>query len=260
MKRNGLFKNIIAISVGFGAMVLLGTNSSKAVLQSNGNDGATYNLNDWMMNVRKMEELGGAMGLSETVGSNLTSSNGSNNIDVHMQKNTEYGALAILSASSYGNPNKINSGETTTGNATGVVMKLNMEWVAAGYLTGMDNYKNAVLRYKNFVNVPEVGYGTSGNVDANYEVKAGDAIDETKGWHGSNSSEWIRFVAYYHNENQIFPYAGLLRSYSGSIFSYNGYAGYYESVPYSGTYFRKGESYADKLHTSRAVIVQGDGV
>ena len=117
MKRNGLFRNIIAISVGFGAMVLLGTNSSKAVLQSNGNDGATYNLNDWMMNVRKMEELGGAMGLGETINDNLTSSGASNNIDVHMQKNTEYGALAILSASSYGNPNKINSGETTTGNA-----------------------------------------------------------------------------------------------------------------------------------------------
>lgn len=256
MKRNGLFRNIIAISVGFGAMVLLGTNSSKAVLQSNGNDGATYNLNDWMMNVRKMEELGGAMGLSETVGSNLTSSNGSNNIDVHMQKNTEYGALAILSASSYGNPNKINSGETTTGNATGVVMKLNMEWVAAGYLTGIDNYKNAVLRYKNFVNVPEVGHWTDGNVYANYEVKAGDAIEETKGWHGSDSSEWIRFIAKGNIDgNQRFPYAGLLRSYSGSIFSYNGYAGGYTGISYI-----KGESYADKLHTTRAVIVQGDGV
>ena len=78
-----------------------------------------------MINVRKMEELGGTMGLSETLNDNLTSSSTSNNIDVHMEKNTEYGALAILSASSYGNPNKVEDGNTTTGNVTGVVMKIN---------------------------------------------------------------------------------------------------------------------------------------
>ena len=131
MKNKCLFKNIITISLCFGAMVLFGTNSSKAVLQSNGNTGAAYNLSDWMMNIRKMEELGGAMGLNEKINSDLTTDGDSNNIDVHMQKNTEYGALAILSASSYGNPSKINDGETTTGNVTGVVMKLDSEWVAA---------------------------------------------------------------------------------------------------------------------------------
>ena len=135
--------------MAFGVMVLSGTTSSKAVLQSNGNTGATYNLSDWMINVRKMEELGGTMGLSETLNDNLTSSSTSNNIDIHMQKNTEYGALAILSASSYGNPNKVNDGETTTGNATGVVMKLNSEWVAAGTVYEATNYANAVGRYKN---------------------------------------------------------------------------------------------------------------
>ena len=257
MKKNNLFKNAIAISVCFGAMVLLGTSSSKAVLQANGNDGATYNLSDWMMNVRKMEELGGAMGLSETVDSNLTSSSDSNNIDVHMEKNTEYGALAILSASSYGNPNKINDGETTTGNATGVVMKLNMEWVAAGYLTGVENYKNAVSRYKNFVNIPDVNYfWANGKLEAIYEAKAGDAISETKDWHGGSGSTWISFIAQgNYDGNQRFPYAGLLRSYSKSIFSYYGYAG-----GYSNRAFIKTESYADKLHTTRAVIVQGEGV
>ena len=77
MRINKFSKNIIITSMVFGAMVLNGTTSSKAVLQSNGNDGATYNLNDWMVNVRKMEELGGAMGLSETLNSNLTSSSDS---------------------------------------------------------------------------------------------------------------------------------------------------------------------------------------
>ena len=248
MKKSNLFRNVIAISVSFGAMVLLGTNSSKAVLQSNGNDGATYNLSDWMMNVRKMEELGGAMGLSETVDSNLTSSSDSNNIDVHMEKNTEYGALAILSASSYGNPNKINDGETTTGNATGVVMKLNMEWVAAAVSNSLaTNFTNALNRYKNTY------------IDNIYQKKNGDAITETNGWHGSSSSVWIscKSFSYGEKDTRFFNRAGLLRSYSGSIFSYNAYVGYYDDA------FNKwsvSNAYYTNLHTTRAVIVQGDGV
>ena len=227
MKRNGLFKNIIAISVSFGVMVLFGTNSSKAVLQSNGNDGATYNLNDWMMNVRKMEELGGAMGLSETVGSNLTSSNGSNNIDVHMEKNTEYGALAILSASSYGNPNKINDGETTTGNATGVVMKNSSEWMAAIVENGLNGYS---ARYKN-------------NYSYNYVAKRGDAISETAGWHGGGT-KYVLIV----NDSM-----GIIRNFSGgSVFSY--------FARNDARVNSLQETSLDKGYKSRAVIVQGDGV
>ncbi len=130
MKNKNLFKNLITVSMCFGALVLLGTTSSKAVLQSNGNVGTQYALINGMTEIRKMEQLGGAMGLSESINSDLTTNGDPNNIDVHMQKNTEYGALAILSASSYGNPSKVNDGETTTGNATGVVMKINSEWVA----------------------------------------------------------------------------------------------------------------------------------
>lgn len=225
MKRNGLFRNIIAISVGFGAMVLLGTSSSKAVLQSNGNDGATYNLSDWMMNVRKMEELGGAMGLSENVDSNLTSSNGSNNIDVHMQKNTEYGALAILSASSYGNPGKVNDGETTTGNATGVVMKFDNEWTAAALKGTFDNYS---ARYIN-------------DYLPNYIAKRGDAITETSGWHGS-SNQWV--IGF---EQGV----GVIRSYLG-IF---GSKTVFEAMSWGDH-----SSNILNIYHSRAVVVQGDGI
>lgn len=227
MKINNFAKNIIITSMAFGAMVLNGTTSSKAVLQSNGNTGAIYNLSDWMINVRKMEELGGAMGLSETLNSNLTSSSSSNGIDVHMQKNTEYGALAILSASSYGNPNKVNDGETTTGNATGVVMKLNYEWVAAGTVNLATNYASAVGRYKNVA-------------DGTYYKRNGDAITETRGWHGSWTSTWIYDI----------DASGLVRAGSGSIFSYDG----------------KGTAYGDRFarydipYSSRAVIVQGKGI
>ncbi len=101
-------------------------NLNFAVLQSNGNTPVKYGLNNYIVNVRKMEALGGAMGLTETLNDNLTSTT-SNNIDVHMEKNTEYGAMAILSASNYGNPGRINNGETTTGNKSGIVINFNNE-------------------------------------------------------------------------------------------------------------------------------------
>lgn len=231
MKKSNLFRNVIAISVSFGVMVLFGTNSSKAVLQSNGNGGAAYNLNYWMMNVRKMEELGGAMGLSETVDSNLTSSNGSNNIDVHMEKNTEYGALAILSASSYGNPNKINDGETTTGNATGVVMKINKEWVASTIDNEHDAFKGYAGRYKNIYN-------------ASYSAKIGDAMTETLKWHGSEIYWQTNYDAS----------LGIVRAYSNGIFSY---WSTYNYDSYNGIF---GGSAIQAKYGSRAVIVQGDGI
>ena len=240
MKRNGLFRNIIAISVSFGVMVLLGTGSSKAVLQANGNDGATYNLSDWMMNVRKMEELGGAMGLGETINDNLTSSGASNNIDVHMQKNTEYGALAILSASSYGNPGKVNDGETTTGNATGVVMKFNKEWVAAaaGGLSAT-NFKKSVARYKNIYTINDVG------------GKFGDAID-IGSWHGGINNSWLSSARVSAEEN-----SALIRAYSSSIFTYYGNSSF-PGAPNNAVAFADG--YWPYQHTTRAVVVQGDGI
>ena len=223
------YKKILVIILFSIIFIILNFNSSKAVLQANGNDGTAYNLSDWMKNVRRMEELGGAMGLSETLNDNLTSSSTSNNIDVHMEKNTEYGALAILSASSYGNPNKIEDGNTTTGNVTGVVMKINSEWVAAGYenLTS-DIFKNSVLRYKNIYELPIVN-------------KRGDATDETKGWHSSVASEWMIGESF-----------GLIRSYVGrSIFSYFG------GRDAGDVYFST--TIHTKWHYSRAVVVSGEG-
>ena len=201
MKINKILKNTIVTSLCFGSLIMIGSGDSKAVLQSNGNTGATYNLSDWMMNVRKMEELGGAMGLSETLNSNLTSSSDSNNIDVHMQKNTEYGALAILSASSYGNPNKINDGDTTTGNVTGVVMKLNKEWVvAAASALQATNFQNAVARYKNVYTVATIG------------GKLGDAINIAS-WHGGTNNKWLSS-----DRVSIESNSALLRAYSRFYF------------------------------------------
>ena len=188
-----------------------------------------------MINVRQMEQLGGAMGLTETLNDNLTSSSDSNNIDVHMQKNTEYGALAILSASSYGNPNKVEDGETTTGNATGVVMNLNGEWVAGGAtLSSAKNYYNAVQRYKNIY-------------EGTYVAKSGDAIQETYEWHNASiAAKWAGDLFEY--------YAGIVRSWEGSIFSYSAY------TVNTGPSGMQGIAMYSNKHYTRAVVVSGQGL
>lgn len=196
MKIKNKILTIMVTGVALSALIM--PNKSNAALQSNGGTPATKNLNDWMIQIRQMQELGGTLGRTDSVNTtNLTSS--ATDLDIHMEKNTEYGAMAILSASAYGNPNKINDGETTTGNSTGVVIKLNTEWVAAGTARQVTNYYNAEKKYKNV-------YTTT------YEEKKGDAILETKDWHGSTSNEWI------YNDEEY----GLVRARYGSLFSFYG--------------------------------------
>ena len=112
---------LILLVVVLAAMVLLPVGNVKASLQANLNTQYTKSdvLKSWMVNIRYMEKSGEAMGLSETFNPDYTSTS-SNGIDVHMMKSTEYGAIAILSASGYENPKKLQESaiKTTTGNKT----------------------------------------------------------------------------------------------------------------------------------------------
>ena len=163
--RTKLLKQVIIIILLLILFVLLNVRISCAVLQANGNSAKDDTVDNWLLKIRRMEAEGGTLGLTDTINTtDLTSSaTKSNNLDIHMEKNTEYGAMAILSASAYGNPNKIASGETTTGNKSGIYINLNKEWVSAG----ISGYSSANAKYKN-------EYETT-----TYEAKAGDAIIET---------------------------------------------------------------------------------
>ncbi len=237
---------------------------AEAALQANGGTPLTANLNNWISAVRQMQATGGTLGLTDTINTNLTSSN--KNMDIHMQKNTEYGAMAILSASAYGNPNKITDGQTTTGNASGVVIKLNKEWAAAeGSDTYVTNMKGAAGRYWN-------NYGTGNGSNS----KNGDAMAETEGWHGSTGNSWLW------HQCVGFPTAGpcgdcaFVRGYGQSLFgffgqSYNGEirmsAGKWVgmkcpshggSVGYDREYGKAG--YVRNNYHGRACVVVGSGV
>ena len=211
--------------------LLMLTTISNAALQANGGIATTQTVDNWMINVRKMESLGGTLGLTETINSNLTSSSGSNNLDIHMEKNTEYGAIAILSASSYGNPNVITDGGTTTGNETGIIINLNKEWVAAGTNRSTATiFQNAESRYK------DVYIDTD-----SYINKKGDAIEETKGWHNSSYTDLFGSYAVY---NSL-----ILRAIRGGIFSYDAYG---RDDRY--------DSYYTKAWASRAIMICGEGI
>lgn len=187
-----------------------------------------------------------------------------------MEKNTEYGAMIILSASSYGNPNKIANGQTTTGNASGVVMNLNKEWVAAARNdTTVGNMSGAAKRYWN-------AYTGDGST-----AKKGDAMGETNGWHGSTNNRWF----YHHCTGYIQgtvcdgPAAdgAFVRAQGGSIFGFTGYSydggmdtnytsvvcGVHGIQEYGLKYYRDSEK-KDACpvvpHYSRAAIVVGSGV
>lgn len=217
-------------------IMLLCTSTVHAAIQSSGGTPTQNLATNLITSVRQMESVGGGFGLSETINSNLTSSSGSNNIDVHMEKNTEYGAMAILSASSYGNPTKIEDGQTTTGNETGIVMKLNSEWVAAGTISNSSIYKNVANEYKNIET-------------ETYKKRKGDAIAETAGWHGSVDNRWLTAVTgIYERASQ---YCGLVRANKGSIFSYYGYTDGYNPSNFAGYL---------ATHPTRCVVIVGEGI
>lgn len=180
---------LISLVVILVVMTLLPVGNVKAALQANSNTHykKTNSPYTWMAQIRNMEKSGEAMGLSETLNSNLTASSDSNGIDVHMMKSTEYGAIAILSASGYGNPQTLqnSSTKTTTGNKTGVYFNgTDWEYVAGGYDGNI--FKGVNAKYYD-------AYNTSRT-----SAKAGDALGSSTEtnpgcyrWHSATRGNWV---------------------------------------------------------------------
>lgn len=180
-------------------LVALSTRGVFAYQSTPNGTGVTNTATVWMPGIRQMEGAGRGMGLSETVNtSNGLATSASNNIDVHLQKNTEYGAIVLLGASDYGKQgtgtarymskgSTARSGmsglATSTGNASGIyelgyydmnISSTNMfEWTAGGgtsFLSAFDK------RYRDIYETSGVG-------------KPGDATVENgvniNSWHGS---------------------------------------------------------------------------
>ena len=169
--------------------ILMPFGNVKAALQANPNTHykKTATPTGWMSSIRSMEKSGNAMGLSETLNADLTASSESNGIDVHMLRSTEYGAIAILSASGYGNPSRLQNSsiKTTTGNNTGVYFNGSQWEFVAGGLKGYI-----------FSGVNAKYYDTY--TSDRSSVKVGDALGTSStvnpgcyGWHSAISCRWF---------------------------------------------------------------------
>lgn len=184
MKRAKLILITLVIML---ATILLSTIDVNATLQANGKKVKTATPDKWISEFRNMEKQGEGMGLSETLKSDLSAESPSNNIDVHMVKSTEFGAVAILSASAYGNSQTLPNSEikTTTGNNTGVYFSgEKWEYVAMDF---RNNY-NALVTFKE-VNGKYFNIYTS---NVSESAKVGDALGNKSstnpgcdGWHKS---------------------------------------------------------------------------
>ncbi len=193
MKKSKILLTTILAIIALSAMSTL---SNAALQTARNNYTKTDTATNWIINVRNMEAKNGGMGLNEvidtTTGLPTTASNG---IDVHLQKNTEYGAAILLGASDYGKQGTVGGtssdrymdvGSTTitgtdrkastTGNVTGIydlgATSYNnyWEWTAGG---GTDFLSNIAPRYRDIYETSGVG-------------KAGDATIEG----GANLGYW----------------------------------------------------------------------
>ena len=177
---------LLALAIMLVTMTLMPIGQVKAALQANPNTQYTKTATpeNWMKGFRQMETAGGAMGLNETLKDGLISES-SNGIDVHMMRTTEYGAIAILSASGYGNPSNAQAITSTTGNETGIILNTNnYEWTAGG------------LQGSIFSGVNSRYFDTyTGNQSS---ARAGDALGTSTtpnpgaaGWHSASGSNWV---------------------------------------------------------------------
>lgn len=225
MKKLKLFITILIITF---ILLLINSINVQAALQANPNTHYKKQdkFNNWMTNFRKMEQTNGTMGLKETLNSDLTASSESNNIDVHMMRTTEYGAIAILSASGYGNPQMLQNSKikTTTGNKTGVYFgtTTNYNWQDIEFTAG------GVARGFSNINKKYYDLYTSSSSSA----KSGDALTTCKNWHGANQDYWVGYNAY------------MTRGGDSKIFNFSGHYGSDENYTY----------------VSRGVAVCGEGL
>ena len=243
MKKKKVFIIIILTII----VSIMFMNTSNAALQSNNGTKKAYNISNWLKNIRNMEASGGTFGLNAEIDENsLLDKGASNGLDVHMEKNTEYGALAILSASSYGNAEVIANGGTTTGNSTGAIIQ-NGELVSA--LASNKTYSEEINKIDN-------RYRNLYEIDANENSKyfKGDAMEETQGWQNSE----------FQNIKTILVRSGYLFElgypYSGKSYSFSNIFSAYTNNKYKTLSEWWNESSETDIFPSRAVVVIGDGI
>ena len=183
--------------------ILALTIKSEAAYQSRPNFSALVNTtsNDFFKNIRMMESADGPMGLSatfETSSTEVKETSSSNNIDVHMIKNSEWGAAVLLASSGYGAGSDDNAGTWTTGpnNYTGIYGMGNGNWEytasfckqGGSTVTGASSYNSILHHYQGSKYVDQY-VNKNNQATADYDtftVIKGDAVIDVMGLHSGN--------------------------------------------------------------------------
>lgn len=179
----------------------MATNVHAALQSRPGVDAKNASVSDFFKLIREMEATGGVMGLNANFARNSTTgeyeeTTETNSVDVHMCKNTEWGAAAMLASSDYGagNNNITNTYDktnktygvtaSTTGDMTGVfgmyggsafeeyvagaiISKMNSSDSYCGYLTkAAPRYMDSYMEGTSYQDLSRYIPG-----DATYEMK-----------------------------------------------------------------------------------------
>ncbi len=187
---------------------------------------------NWIKAIRQMEAKDGGMALNETINEETLFSDTPNNIDVHMLKNTEYGAAALLGASEYGKQGNPKTTDIYTtrrmdkGNTTGKDYQASTTGNVSGvYEMGYMNMYTSSTSYELVAGTLDVtSFFGSSTIDPRYydlyddsknSAKLGDATAKTDVWHGGMSGLWVSS-----------RYPGFGRGGNGTFSFYASYAGY----------------------------------
>ena len=206
-------KSAIVFTVGILTAFIL-TGKVNAAVQSRPGVTSLKNTtaNDFFVKIRQMEVEGGTLGKKAQLDSTTYLDSSNNGVDVHMAKNTEWGAAAMLAASPYGSAPSGRSDASTTGNATGIFQMADgtYEYVAGIYNTSndyMSKLKNADSRYVNIY---------TGEI-----AKRGDATLETKNWKGSSGANFVTsgYPMFRRSFNALFGYDSNSGNSNGNVSS-----------------------------------------
>jgi hypothetical protein len=195
------------------------------------------NADTFFVNTRKIEEAGQGMGLASVIDGNGNKTSGATGIDVHMMKNTEWGAVAILAASSYGQIDQNTqiglAKSSTTGNKYGVFQ---MNDTTGEFVAGINDVvatnhgnlgkiKSAPARYR------DIYTGAIGNVTSKIGDGTGGLPYGTQDWMGAqyklglgnlSKLSMIRgYGAVNATQNSIFSFVSSLGGFNGEYDSGN---------------------------------------
>ena len=220
--------------------------------------------------IREMETESGPMGLKATLDGTSYNDSSSNGIDVHMIKNTEWGAILMLSLSAYGGgtQSQIQTYSTGNDNYTGVYGLGNTDiWERTMTMVSTDGssistsnsyastFKSMGIDSKYY----DLYYATSGmsydSYDSFYEynyASAGGTVKSNggRGFYGDGIYEMYSMLEAYYPSN---PYRRVV--YPGGPFFVRGYR---SSGGALSSYGNGGNAYS--AYTTRAVVVSGAGL